>query len=186
MINRRSLVGSVIGFLTIMYPLTVYYGVQYIEPWIIAIILSVLLLLRLITAQADKKRNQLVVLIGIVYCGLAVWNNNLITLRFYPVLINMGLFVIFVSSLVFPPSFIERLARLQHPDLPDNVMIYTRKVTVIWSVFFLINGIIATTTAIWSSFAWWSLYNGLISYILMGLLMGIEYLVRIRTQPHVH
>ncbi len=181
----RSLVGGVIGALTILYPLAVYFAVQYTEPWKIAAALSILLLLRLMTAQVDKKSNQLLFLVGIIYCSLAIWNNNLITLRFYPVIVSLGLFILFVSSLIFPPPIIERLARLQHPDLPDKGIIYTRKVTLVWSAFFLVNGLIAISTAIWSSFAWWSLYNGLISYLLMGSIMGIEYRVRIRTQPHV-
>jgi uncharacterized membrane protein len=29
---------------------------------------------------------------------------------------------------------------------------------------------------------WWSLYNGLIAYLLMGLLFAGEYLIRRRTQ----
>ena len=122
---------------------------------------------------------------GVIYCAFAVWNNNLITLRFYPVLISLGLFIIFAGSLFFPPPIIERLARIQHPDLPQQGVIYTRKVTWIWCVFFVINGLIAASTAVWSSFACWSLYNGLISYLLIAVLMGVEYLVRIRTQEHV-
>jgi uncharacterized membrane protein len=43
----------------------------------------------------------------------------------------------------------------------------------------------AAATAIWCSFSVWSLYNGLIAYILIGLLMAIEYRVRIRTQNYV-
>jgi uncharacterized membrane protein len=84
-----------------------------------------------------------------------------------------------------PPPIIERFARLQHPNLPASGIQYTRKVTLVWSLFFLINGCIALGTALWCSFAWWSLYNGFISYLLMALLMGIEYIVRINTQEHL-
>lgn len=182
----NSLVNCIIGTLTLLYPVAVYYGIRYLEPWKIAGILAILLLLRLMLAQqADKQWNRLLLLVCIAYCGLAVWNNNLITLRFYPVLVSLGLFTVFVMSLFYPPPVIERLARLQHPDLPEQGVVYTRKVTQVWCVFFVINGLIATSTALWFSFAWWSLYNGLISYVLMALLMGGEYLVRIRTQAHV-
>jgi uncharacterized membrane protein len=180
----RSLVGAIIGFLTLIYPIAVYFGIQYLEPRKIGFILLGLLLLRLVLVKSDKKHSQLLMFVGIAFCVLAVWSNNLITLRFYPVLISLSLFVIFASSLFYPPPVVERLARLQHPDLPEQGVRYTRKVTQIWCVFFASNGLIATVTAVWSSFAWWSLYNGFISYILMGLLMGIEYLVRIRTQEY--
>lgn len=181
----RSLLGAIIGLLTLLYPIAVYFGIQYLEPRKIGLILLGLLLLRLLLVKPDKKHSQLVMLVGIAFCVLAVWSNNLITLRFYPVLISFSLFLIFASSLFYPPPVIERLARLQHPDLPEQGVRYTRKVTQVWCVFFVCNGFIATVTAVWSSFAWWSLYNGFISYILMALLMGIEYLVRIRTQEHV-
>lgn len=181
----RRFVNSVIGALTLLYPLAVYFGVHHIEPWQIAAALAVLLFTRLLTGQVAGKTDRLLIAAAVFYCGFAVWNNNLVTLRFYPVLVNLGLLIIFTASLYFPPPVIERLARIQHPDLPPEGVLYTRKVTQIWCVFFLLNGLLAAATAIWSSFAWWSLYNGLIAYILMGLLMAVEYLVRIRTQEHV-
>jgi len=55
---------------------------------------------------------------------------------------------------------------------------YTRKVTVVWCVFFVLNGGAAAYTATSSSDATWALYNGLIAYVLMGCLMGTEWCVR--------
>ena len=80
---------------------------------------------------------------------------------------------------------IERLARLQHPDLPPEGVIYTRRVTQVWCAFFIINGAMALSTALWASLEIWSLYNGLIAYVLMGGLFAAEYLVRMKTQKHV-
>ena len=185
MIKMGSLAKGVIGILTVSYPLAVYFGIEYLEPWHIALILLLVLFARLLTMQTSQIWNHLLLLLGLVYCVLALWNNNLITLRFYPVLISFSLFVVFFTSLFYPPPIIERLARLQHPNLPEQGVRYTRKVTQVWCVFFMLNGLIAAVTALWSSFAFWSLYNGLISYLLMGLLMAVEYGVRIRTQAHV-
>ena len=176
---------GLVGFLTILYPFVVYFGIQFIEPWGIAVALLSLLLIKFFHVSENKQWNQWLLVAGIVFCGLAVWNNNLITLRFYPVLVNVGLFLLFFISLFSSQPIIERLARIQHPHLPEQGIRYTRKVTVIWSVFFVINGLLATYTAVWCSFAIWSLYNGFIAYLLMGLLMGVEYLVRIKTQEHV-
>jgi uncharacterized membrane protein len=83
-----------------------------------------------------------------------------------------------------PQSLVERIARIQHPNLPPEGVVYTRRVTQIWCVFFVVNGGIALVTALWSSFEIWSLYNGLIAYVLMGLLFAGEYIVRMRTQKH--
>ncbi len=185
-LNAPRILAAVAGLITLLYPLAVYFAVQYLLPWQIALALFGFLLLRLLLTRENKKTgNQLIVILGVGFCLLALWNNDLITLRFYPVLINLALFFIFLSSLYYPPPVIERLARLQHPELPPQGVIYTRKVTKVWMVFFICNASAAFATAIWSSLAWWSLYNGLIAYLLMGLLMGIEYLIRIRTQDHV-
>jgi len=48
-----------------------------------------------------------------------------------------------------------------------------------------INGSIVLAMALCSSFEVWSLYNGLIAYLLMGILMGGEYVIRMKTQKHV-
>lgn len=180
------LISAVVGGVTLLYPIAVYFGIQYLEPWTMAVFLSVVLLLKLISSKTNHHGNRLLILLGLVFCVLAIWNNNQTTLRFYPVVVSYTLFMVFFSSLFYAPPMIERLARLQHPDLPEQGIRYTRKVTQVWCLFFLINGSIALITAVWTSFEWWSLYNGFISYCLMALLMGIEYLVRIRTQKHLH
>lgn len=179
----RKLITAIIAFLTLLYPVAVYYSIQLVAPWKIAAILLVLIIIRFFLGS-QIRWGWAFTGAGVLYCGFAIWQNSLLSLRFYPVLMSLAFFLIFFTSLKYPPSIVERIARLQHPNLPLQGIKYTYKVTQVWCVFFFINGLIATATALWSSFAWWSLYNGLISYLLMGLLMGVEYLVRIRTQPH--
>ncbi|WYX08029.1 hypothetical protein WJ978_18580 [Achromobacter xylosoxidans] len=43
---------------------------------------------------------------------------------------------------------------------------------------FAINGTVAAMLAAWGPWSWWTAYNGAISYVLMGLLMGAEWLLR--------
>ena len=74
------------------------------------------------------------------------------------------------------------MARGRGPALPPFVVVYTRRVTQAWCLFFLCNGGIALATALWAPEAIWSLYTGIISYVLMGLLFAGEYLVRIRVR----
>jgi len=57
---------------------------------------------------------------------------------------------------------------------------YTRRVTQIWCLFFILNGTIATFTCLHGDMALWTLWNGLLSYLLIGLLMAGEWLVRQR------
>lgn len=181
----RIFINGVTATITVLYPLLVYFGINYFEPWKIAGILIVLLLIKLATSYSDNHWSRLLLMAGVLYCGFVMWSNNLVSLRFYPALVSGMLLVIFSWSLLSPPSIIESLARLQHPDLPPEGVIYTRHVTQVWCGFFIVNGVIALATALCSSFEVWSLYNGLIAYLMMGILLGVEYVVRMKTQKHV-
>ena len=64
---------------------------------------------------------------------------------------------------------------------------YCQKVTIIWCCFFILNGSISVCTAFAGKLfgvneevanTIWSVYNGGISYVLMGLLFAIEFIVR--------
>ena len=117
---------------------------------------------------------------AIVLAAIAVWANMLLPLKLYPVLVSCVMLALFGYSLRFPPTMIERLARLRQPNLHPLVVMYMRRVTQIWCVFFVINGSIGLGTALWASEAVWSLYTGVISYVLMGILFGGELLYRPR------
>ncbi|MBO9188848.1 MAG: hypothetical protein J7E00_03115, partial [Escherichia coli] len=85
---------------------------------------------------------------------------------------------VFGGSLWSAMPIVERLARLQEPDLPEKGVRYTRHVTQIWCGFFIINGGIALFTALYADMSLWTAWNGMIAYLLMGTLMAGEWLVR--------
>lgn len=182
--NMQLIINGIIGLLTLLYPFVVYFGTQYLEPWKIAGLLVVLLSIRLMASVAVKHWSSPLFLIGILYFSFAIWSDRLFTLRFYPVIANTAVLLLFSWSLYSPPSLVERIARIQHPNLPPEGIVYTRRVTQVWCLFFVINGSIALVTALWGSFEIWSLYNGLIAYLLMGILFAGEYIVRMKTQKH--
>lgn len=95
-----------------------------------------------------------------------------------PVLINAGLLVTFASSLSTDMPLVERFARMQIDDLSPAELRYCRTVTVVWSAFFVLNGLAAGLLALLAPTAWWALYTGLIAYLLIGALGAGEYIVR--------
>jgi uncharacterized membrane protein len=99
-------------------------------------------------------------------------------LKLYPVAVNAVLFGAFFRSLLRGPSAIEKLARLRRPDLDQAGVLYTRKVTQAWCLFFVFNGLLSLGLALWASTAAWALYTGGIAYALMGLLFLIEWIIR--------
>ncbi len=118
--------------------------------------------------------------------GLSLLLRDQAWLKLYPVLMSVGALIIFASTLFRPPSMIERFARIQQADLPASGVIWTRKVTIVWCIFFAINALIALTTVLLGNLKLWMLYNGFISYLLMGTLLGGEFLLRKRHQRKHH
>ena len=171
------------GALLATYPLAVYFGLQFLQPRVFGFLLAALLVLRLFSLRQQWRRLQplqyLPALFMMALCvASAIFFNTEHSLRLLPVAINTICLMSFAYTLLRPPSMIERFARLQDPDLDASAIGYTHNVTKIWCLFFLINGGIALYTALVSSLAVWTLYNGLIAYGLMGLLFGVEYIVR--------
>lgn len=161
---------------TLLYPLAIYFGIGRFEPRWLALLLLAMALLRL----ALRREPVWLAAAGgaAVLVAASMLANHGLPLKLYPVLVNAALLVLFATSLRHPPSAIERLARLREPDLPPSAIAYTRRVTAVWCGFFVLNGGLALLTAVYMSDAAWALYNGLIAYVLMGLLFAAEWLVR--------
>lgn len=172
-----------------LYPVLVYFGLQHFDIRIIAALILVILAVRFwFSRSGDTKRvgnaSQGIpqfrfVLIG----GILLILGTLVTdseygIKLYPALVSFGMLVIFASSLFWPPPIIERFARLMDKNFPEEAVPYTRKVTIAWCVFFVLNGSVAVATTFYASQEVWAAYNGLISYILIGLMFAVEYLIR--------
>lgn len=146
--------------------------------------MALLLVLRF--RQARKKAGpmrfvmQSIALAGIVLCVASALLKTHQLLLFWPVIVNMVMLAVFGGSLWTSMPLVERLARLQDPNLPPEGVRYTRRVTQIWCAFFVLNGTIALFTAVHGDMRLWTAWNGMIAYLLMGTLMAGEWLVRRR------
>jgi uncharacterized membrane protein len=164
-------------------PALIYCGLQYLRPSLVAALLALLLVLRHRKVAQQFLTGVQRFEIGVLTCLLALMLATMATdserlLRLYPFAVNLGMALVFGLTLLRPPSMIERFARLQEPNLPEQGVRYTRTVTMVWVVFLLCNGAIALYTALVSSREVWALYNGLIAYGLMGAMFAGEWLVR--------
>lgn len=178
----RQLLTVLSAVVLLAYPFAVYFGIEQYGLSTVGILLIAALGIRLISVQRSqlnelKSVARLSALIGISLVSLGVLFKQHGWLTFYPVVVNLCMLLVFASSLKQPQTIIERLARLQHPDLPASGIAYTRKVTQVWCVFFTFNGLFALYTC-FHSLELWTLYNGLISYLLAGSLFVIEWVVR--------
>jgi uncharacterized membrane protein len=170
--------GGVITFF-VLYPFIVGWSLSHGQFLWVSGLLVVLGILRLVSA----KKDLMLPLTGLaIICGgLSLILKDHAWLKLYPVGMSLGALLIFALTLYKPPSMIERFARLMEPDLPASGVKWTRKVTVVWCIFFSINALIALATC-FAPMKFWVIYNGFISYVLMGILLLGEFILRKRHQ----
>ena len=142
-----------------------------------AVVLLLALALARFALNPDRIWGTLLAL-TVLLVLLSRYFDNETALLFYPVLMNAAMLFIFAASLAAKRPIIEAFARLKNPNLPPEGVVYTRRLTYVWCGFFIVNGTIATATCLMDNLSIWALYNGLISYILMGVLFSLEYLYR--------
>jgi uncharacterized membrane protein len=171
--------------LTLLYPFAIWLGYGQVEPRWLAGLLLLAVLTRLPALKLSAAARWSVAG-ALVRVGYAIWSNLLLPLKLYPVLVSGALLAAFGYSLRTPVSAVERMARLRGETFAPPAQAYMRTVTQVWCGFFVLNGTIAFALALWASAGAWSLYTGVVSYGLMGLLFAIEYLVRLRFKRLQH
>ena len=183
-----SLASGVISILLILYPVLVYLGLSYSRISTVAVLLIVVSIGRLVLRRQGigllGSSAPWISAGGILLAGTVLMQGSVDAMLFYPTFVNLVLLSVFVHSLYSPPTVITRLARLREPELPESAVRYTRNVTVIWSLFFLVNGSVSLYTALWATTETWTLYNGLIAYVAIAALMGGEWIVRARVMKN--
>lgn len=165
----KIVLGILLGVASVAYPLLWYFGRE--QGWfpILAAAMGALWLVRAIT-QRDAAQRSVSVCVA-AFFALVLLFRLPESMYWYPVWVNVLMLLLFGSSLFAKQTLVERLARLQTPDLPPSGVAYTRKVTQIWCVFFILNGSTAAALAWLNWHDWWAIYTGIIAYVLMGLLM---------------
>lgn len=182
---------------SILYPVLIYIGASterlyYVLPFIAVIFILKALLGNSFNKRTDNTDNSdkeskksnfyylslFITFIAVLLCTASMLTKELKLVLYYPLFVNLSFFTVFFLSLFTKQSIITRLALLKEKTLDDFAVNYTRKVTMVWCMFFIINGATSCYT-VFMDVSMWALYNGFISYILMGLLFLIEFLVRI-------
>lgn len=171
-----------VTLLILVYPFIVFIGINHYSPKYIAVSLALVILLRFILANPSKSGVQANLLLvtgaGLGISLFGIVSNQVLVIKLYPVVISFLLFGIFFFSLLHPPTVIEKIARITTPELPRGAIIYIEKVTRVWCIFFVVNGVIALWTATFASMKVWAFYNGFLSYIVIGVIFVTEFIYR--------
>lgn len=170
------------------YPFLVYFGLSYVRPAALVLVLLGMVALKLLfdrpVGRERLPKVRALWLLGAAFLvAVMAALSPVAALKSYPVLVSLGFAAVFGLSLLRPPSMVERIARLGEPDLPDAAIPYLRTVTLIWLGFFLLNSAASIATALFGSLALWTFYNGLLSYLIMGALFLGELIVRNYLRP---
>jgi uncharacterized membrane protein len=165
--------------LLVCYPAVIYLASHAWSPKALGVgLVGSVLVWRL--AAGDTTISRGLVCGAVLLAAVAFVFNDTLPLKLYPVMVNGLLLAVFAGSLWFPPTVVERIARLHDPKLPQEAVQYTRRVTQVWCLFFVGNGLIALWTALRQSAHVWFWYNGVFAYLLIGSLFAGEWLIRRR------
>ena len=183
--NSRSFVPVILAVLGAAYPLVVYLLLGRVPALAIVLMALALVGARLGMvrgAAATRFLAPVLIVVALSTCGLTLADATLAALA-YPILMSLGMAAAFGFSLRDGPSLIELFASLTTPDPGPAARLYMRKLTMVWAVFLTANAMISGITLAWGDMAIWVLYNGLISYILMGALFAGDILLRRGLRP---
>ena len=164
----------------VIYPALVYYYIDKAPPAFFGLIALGLIGGRIIiTGRKAEDRFWLPVLaIAGATMTMVLFIDSRLAVKIYPILMSLSVASVFALSLRYPPTVIERLARIREPNLPLSGITYTRRVTIVWVAFLIANAGISLITALWGTLAQWTLWNGLLSYLAMGMLFAGEWVIR--------
>jgi uncharacterized membrane protein len=169
--------------LGLAYPVLIYLALQVMEPRAVAICMLLFLAVRLAVTSPRKlvryAKTLRLAMIGVTAALLisAAWNDP-VSLRVTPALVSFALLIAFAYSLTQRESIIGAYARILAGDLPEEELLYCRRVTLVWCAFFLVNGSAALWLALEGTLGQWALYTGGIAYVMMGTLFAAEYIYR--------
>lgn len=178
---------------SVLYPFLIFFSIVYLDlpPRFLSLPVFIVALGHFFAFTGNKsdgmhKARTIILSILLGALALAAFITNSATvLRFYPVILGITLLLTFSVTLIRPPSMILRFALLQDKTLASadadtfaDAERYCIRVTLVWCGFFIVNTAIALYTTVYASPFVWSLYNGFISYMIMGVLFAGEFLVR--------
>jgi uncharacterized membrane protein len=175
--------GTVLAVLSFLYPAFVYGLNSMLPPQAFTGLAVLLVGLRVATLRSEAARiwRGPLISVGVVLAVSATLDGR-IAAKIYPVALSLAAAYAFGSSLRKPQSLIERLARIGEPDMPAASQTYCRIVTMIWTVWLVVNAVIAALLAVRAREEAWALWTGLLAYLIMGVLFGGEMLIRPRVR----
>ncbi len=178
-------VKTLVAVVLLAYPVAIYFLQGHFSPsQMLTGLLALLGLRALVSAWVLRRRvGWQLALAALLWLGAAaVWlvfrEVEMRWLRFYPMLFNLAVAAVFLGSLASGRPLVERIARTLRHDLPVAAVVYTRRVTWAWGLLMIAIALVSLYTAVDASLRLWSLFNGVLVYVIIGLAFACEYALR--------
>ena len=151
----------------------------------LAVLLAWPLVSRLLTLQRPDWFSLLTAILAVGLITI-LKTHALVVFKILPSLIHCVLFLMFLSSLRSGDiPIITRVAIMMRPELTEPERVYTRKVTIAWSLVFLLMGVVSILLALFASAESWSWFVNVISYFIIAGMFISEFMVRRRVFPEI-
>lgn len=170
---------------TIGYPFLVSAGAIFGRPRLPLAIVGAMLLVSIALAWRSGFQGDAVWRVGeaglmTAFLVVAAVVNEVHVIRLGPAVANVAMLLSFGRTLRSGPSMVESFARLRRRDLPGDLVTYCWRLTLLWCVFFGLNAAFITWLSFYASLASWTVYTGLLAYLLAGVLFVGEIFYRQR------
>jgi len=173
------LAGLLLAAVLVVYPLLMFFMLDEFGVRPLAVLLAALLLTRVLPIVQSSRKNAIALaLLIVVFAAVLYLSRSEKLLMAYPAVISLIMLGAFAVTLFHPPSIIERFSRKMGVSVPPQAIPYMRVLTMFWCGFFLLNACVAALLAWQGDVTRWALYNGLVSYLIIGLLIVAELVFR--------
>ena len=177
----RKAVNIAVIAATACYPAAVWWALRNGLGGTVLWIAAGLILLRLILN--GFRRNPILVFLLLAMTAAAAafsLSGEALLAKLYPVFAGCALLAVFGYSLTTEKCIVQRFAEVSVPpeERSEFFRLYCRRVTWAWCIFYVLNGSVALSTCVMSDTVW-ALWNGFISYIMMGFMFAGEFAIRI-------
>lgn len=167
---------SILIILFLAYPYLVYKGMGIGFVWLAPMLVSLFYVYQ--AFHTNNRNKKLLKLLLALILLLGAFFLQAVTAKLMPIIIQLLMMYFFGRTLFKGAPIIERFVRYDYPDLPKEVIIYARQLTWLWTGFFAFNTLMCVFLALFSSDYWWAIYNGVMIYTFIFLLIVGEYIYR--------
>ncbi|HEY6178182.1 MAG TPA: hypothetical protein VIX73_27185 [Kofleriaceae bacterium] len=178
----KTILGAISALFIIASPWVLYWTLSLHQVGIAAALLIGWVIVRTIPILIAARREQRIAALQLpaIALGFACigWiSDNGTWLLVLPSATQAAFGLAFLRSLSGTP-LIEHFARMVKPELRAAELAHCRSWTGIWGIYLLVLAAIGLALARWATLAVWTVYVGVVAYVLVALLFAVEYVIR--------